>query len=294
MNTVIYHDRCHDGFAAATAAHLTLGDTETTYIGASHGDAPPEINGGTVYIVDFGYALPTMQTLVERADKLVWLDHHASMLETSAQLQSWLAETGQTDKAHIVLDMDHSGATLAWKHFQPDQPVPRLFRHIEDRDIWRWQLPETQGFTSALDDLPFDFALWESLLRQMEDDDTAYFHFVETGLIGHKKYLKICADIAERAEPIVIDGIAGLQVNATGEFASQVGNLLSAKSGTYGLIWYVKEGKVRMSFRGTKEFNVIPLANKFGGGGHKAAAGARMPLEKLVELLGRPDEQPGD
>lgn len=292
MNTVIYHDRCHDGFGAATAAHLALGDTDCRYIGASHGDEPPEIEGGTVYVMDFAYSLPVMQGLVEKADKLVWLDHHASVLETGAQLNAWLVETGQSAKAHIVLDMEHSGAALAWQHFQPGQDMPRLFRHVEDRDLWRWQIPESQGFTSALDDLPFDFATWETLLRDMQDD-AAYARFVDTGLIGHRKFLKICTDIAERAEPIVIDGIAGLQVNATGEFASQVGNLLSAKTGTYGLIWYVKEGKARLSFRGTKEFNVIPLAAKFGGGGHKAAAGARMPLEQLVALLGNAG-QPAD
>lgn len=43
---------------------------------------------------------------------------------------------------------------------------------------------------------------------------------------------------------------------------------------------------IRLSFRGTGSFDVIPLAAKFGGGGHKAAAGARIPVGRLSEILG--------
>jgi oligoribonuclease NrnB/cAMP/cGMP phosphodiesterase (DHH superfamily) len=288
MNTVIYHDRCHDGFAAALAAHLVFGDMGARYLGASHGDPVPEVSGGVVYVLDFAYPLEGMQALAKRADRLVWLDHHASVLDVRADFEAWLTATGQTAKAHVVLDMGHSGAVLAWQHFFPQKPVPRLFRHVEDRDLWRWALPETEGFTSALDDLPFDFGIWKDLLARVESDP-AYAEFVRAGEIGHRKYLKLCAEIAERAEPIVIDGVQGLQVNATGDFASHVGNLLAQKSGTFGLIWYVKEGVVRLSFRGERGFNVIPLAAKYGGGGHSAAAGARIPLARLGEIIRTPE-----
>ncbi len=312
--TVLYHDRCPDGFAAALAARMVHGEAARC-IGARHGDALPEIHGGTVYVLDFAYPLEAMQAIVHQAERLVWLDHHASVLDTAAALRAWLGHEElsppgpgcaqpappwgekthsgrpsvflESERAKIVLDMDRSGATLAWNHFFPGQPVPRLIRHVEDRDLWRWHLPETPGYTSALDDLPFDFELWRELLERHEADGGAYAEFVRIGQIGQNKYLKLCEQIAEKAEPIVIDGIAGLQVNASGEFASQVGNLLAARSGTFALIWYVKEGMMRLSFRGTADFNVIPLAQKYGGGGHRAAAGARVPLARLAEVLGQ-------
>jgi len=284
--TVLYHDRCPDGFAAALAARMVYGEAARC-IGASHGDALPEIDGGTVYVLDFAYPLEAMQAIVRQAERLVWLDHHASVLDTAAALRAWLDREGLSKGTEIVLDMDRSGATLAWNHFFPGQPVPKLIRHVEDRDLWRWRLPETPGYTSALDDLPFDFALWRELLERHEEDGGAYAEFVRIGQIGQNKYLKLCEQIAEKAEPIVIDSIAGLQVNASGEFASQVGNILAARSGTFALIWHVKDGMVRLSFRGTADFDVIPLAQKYGGGGHRAAAGARVPLARLAEVLGQ-------
>lgn len=287
MITVIYHDRCHDGFAAALAAHLRFGDEGVRYLGASHGDPLPEIDGGDVYVMDFSYPLETMQALARRADRLIWLDHHASVLDMAARFDAWLMEQGLADKVSSVLDMDRSGAMLAWQHFHPGKPAPRLFRHVEDRDLWRWSLSGTEGFTSALEDMPFEFEPWEQLIAEQERDETAYADFVRRGEVGHHKFLKLCADIAERAEPVALAGIPGLMVNAPGEFASHVGNILAEKSGSYGLIWHIREGMVRLSFRGTGSFDVIPLAAKFGGGGHKAAAGARIPVDRLGEILNR-------
>lgn len=282
--TVLYHDRCPDGFAAALAAHMTHGEN-AHYLGVRHGDPLPEELSGTVYVLDFAYPLQDMQTLARRAERLVWLDHHASVLDTAHALRAWLEREGLSARAKIVLDMNHSGAALAWQHFFPQRPMPRLIQHVEDRDLWRWSLPETPGYTSALDDQPFDFSCWRELLERHEADANAYTEFVRNGQIGQEKFIKLCERIAEKAEPIVIDGIAGLQVNASGEFASQVGNLLATRSGTFALIWHVREGMMRLSFRGAPDFDVIPLARKYGGGGHKAAAGARVPLARLAEVL---------
>jgi oligoribonuclease NrnB/cAMP/cGMP phosphodiesterase (DHH superfamily) len=285
MKTVIYHDRCPDGFAAALAAHLALAGEPPRYLGASHGDPAPEIAGGEVFVLDFSYPLATMQRLAECAERLVWLDHHASVLDMREAFVSWLATSGNAHKVHAVVDLDHSGAALAWDHFFPDRPLPRLFRHVEDRDLWRWALPETAGFTAALDDLPFDLGVWSDLLVRMQDD-RAYVEFVRHGEIGHRKVLRLCADIAARAEPIEIGTARGLHVNASSDFASQVGNLLAEKSGQFGLVWHVRDGMLQLSFRGAPGFNVIPLAARFGGGGHPGAAGARVALDRLGEILG--------
>ncbi|HRX85369.1 MAG TPA: DHH family phosphoesterase [Phycisphaerae bacterium] len=45
------------------------------------------------------------------------------------------------------------------------------------------------------------------------------------------------------------------------------------------------ENETRINFRGEDGFNVLPLAERFGGGGHELAAGARMrcPVDQAVE-----------
>ena len=66
----------------------------------------------------------------------------------------------------------------------------------------------------------------------------------------------------------------GLAVNATEQYASEVGNILAKQSGTYGAVWtYKGAGKYKVSLRSVKEFDVLLIAKLYGGGGHKNAAG---------------------
>jgi nanoRNase/pAp phosphatase (c-di-AMP/oligoRNAs hydrolase) len=65
-----------------------------------------------------------------------------------------------------------------------------------------------------------------------------------------------------------------------------VGNLLSERSGTFALVWTVNDkGQVKGGLRAVRGYNVIPLAERMGGGGHPQACGFRMPPERLPELL---------
>ena len=58
-------------------------------------------------------------------------------------------------------------------------------------------------------------------------------------------------------------------------FASQVGNILADgnKKVFSAIIWYFDEGVIKVSLRSIGEHNVSKLAEKYGGGGHKNAAG---------------------
>ncbi|MDD2547626.1 MAG: DHHA1 domain-containing protein, partial [Burkholderiaceae bacterium] len=101
------------------------------------------------------------------------------------------------------------------------------------------------------------------------------------------KYRKLCADLAEGAQPIRCNGIESLMVNVPGMFHSLVGDLLSAKSGTFALIWSAgKEGAIKVGLRSQRPFDCIPLAESMGGGGHAQACGFRMGMERLPALLG--------
>ncbi|MFQ3615868.1 MAG: hypothetical protein SNJ57_09305 [Cyanobacteriota bacterium] len=52
-------------------------------------------------------------------------------------------------KLVINLDLDRSGAAIAWEHFHNDD-VPDLIRYVEDRDLWRWKLPDSEAVSEAL------------------------------------------------------------------------------------------------------------------------------------------------
>lgn len=87
---VIYHAQCADGFGAAFAAWLKLGD-EAEYEAHQHGeknfaDLIEKCTNREVYIIDFSLPRPTMDAIFEYAKRVVWLDHHASSRPIAEEL----------------------------------------------------------------------------------------------------------------------------------------------------------------------------------------------------------------
>ena len=276
---ILYHGRnCPDGFGAALAAWLFYGD-RAEYLALDHGDVRtvddlPSVQGRAVYILDFSFATDVMQALDERAAKLVMLDHHKSAAEKL---------TGFACRCGVVhFDMAKSGARLAWEFFHPDAPVPPLLQYVEDRDIWKWEFAESAGFLSALDMETQSFARWHEIATFTPEQLT---QFMARGAAMDEKYRKLAADIAEGAQPLVFNGIAGLMVNAPGMFHSLVGDILSAQSGTFALMWSAGDKGVKAGLRSQRNFDCIPLAESMGGGGHAQACGFKMKVERLPQLL---------
>lgn len=277
---VIYHGRnCPDGFAAALAAWLFY-EGQAEFLGLDHGeiksvDDLPTLDGRAVYILDFSFSADILRGIESRAAKLVMLDHHKSAAEKL---------TGFECRCGIVhFDMHKSGARLAWEFFQPELPIPDLVRFVEDRDIWVWQYPESPGFLAALDMEPFNFERWNEIAAF---DGMQLSLYVERGKAMDEKFSKLAEGIAEAAQPVSFNGVSGLMVNAPGVFHSLVGDILSAKSGTFALMWSIdKSGIVKAGLRSQRPFDCIPLAESMGGGGHAQACGFKMSADRLPELL---------
>jgi hypothetical protein len=264
---VIYHGKCPDGFGAALSAWMKFKDT-AEYLPAEHGAYPsPHVTGRDVYILDFSFPRPTLEQMRADAKSLTILDHHKT------------AQEALHDFPGAVFDMKKSGARLAWEHFHPGAPVPLLIQYIEDRDLYNWQFDETERFTAVLDTLPFTFEAWHSFYLTSEDRDAMAQILVD----GHTMTLKFNALAQEQvlgAEPVTVDGLLGLKLNAGGRFTDKLGELMHARSGAFGMLWRIQDGMLRVSFRSARGgVDVSALAKKFGGGGHAAAASFRIPLD---------------
>lgn len=277
---VIYHGRtCPDGFAAALAAWRFY-EGRAEFLGLDHGDIQtvadlPALDGRAVYILDFSFPPELMAEIDRRAAKLVMLDHHKSAAE---KLDGFQCRCGV-----VHFDMHKSGARLAWEFFHPQAALPDLVRYVEDRDIWVWQFPESAGFLAALDMEGFDFARWSEIASFDAAQLAAY---IERGRAMDEKFNKLAADLAEGAQPIVFNGHAGLMVNAPGVFHSLIGHILSKQCGSFALMWSAhKSGGIKVGLRSQPGFDLIPLAESMGGGGHAQACGFRMGSERLPELL---------
>jgi oligoribonuclease NrnB/cAMP/cGMP phosphodiesterase (DHH superfamily) len=271
---VVYHKKCPDGFGAAFAAWLKFGDA-ALYVPADYGDTPPDAVGKDLYILDFSYPREVMVKLDKIARSITLLDHHATAEENLAGFQC------QCGTIHF--DRTKSGARLAWEHFYPDRPAPALIQFIEDRDLWHFALPDTRSFLAFLDNLPFDFNQWQTLL----DEGTSQFaKAIEIGAVLHERMVKLYKAIAGDAVPLIFDGHKVLMVSTTYELTSEVGSMLALQTGTFAAVWRLeKSGDIKVSLRAAKPFDVKVLAEHFGGGGHPQAASFRLPARRGPQLL---------
>jgi hypothetical protein len=162
--TIIYHGPgCADGFCAAWIAHRRLGD-DAAYLPAQYGDAPPDISGQDVLILDFSYPREVLLTLAARNNRVVVLDHHKTA-------QQDLADLGG-EKLLVRFDMGKSGGRLTWEHFYPDEPAPWLVEYTEARDLWTFHLPFSREISAAIGSYPMDFTIWNALEEALSNDPT--------------------------------------------------------------------------------------------------------------------------
>jgi len=133
----IYHKNCLDGNGAAAIVKRKEPDCEFLSMQYSH--QPPTVLDRKVYIVDFGLPLEHMRALKAQASEVVWIDHHASQLATHRAL-GW-----------GVLDTSECGSTLTWKVLYGALPPPPVLAYIKDKDLWRWQLPDSRAIAAGLE-----------------------------------------------------------------------------------------------------------------------------------------------
>lgn len=309
---VIYHANCADGFGAAFAAWLKLGD-EAEYLPARYGkDASPDmmaerVRDREVYILDFSFPREVMYHIFANAKRVVWLDHHKTAFEM------W-CDDGERDhceqsngRDYVLLDNNKSGAWLAWEYFHPGTEVPLLIKHIDDRDRWQFKMDGTKELHAALRSAPWNFPQWKELL---ESDLVPMYKAGKAILCAHDQHVQSVVKGAARKcsiVPSVINssdsykapwvwwhdeeygdtcGANGLAANCPPHLTSDVGHELANRSGTFGLCWHIDSRLVcRCSLRSNGGYDVSAIVKAFGGGGHMNAAGFEVSINTLLEWI---------
>lgn len=268
MIHVFYHSNCYDGFGAAYVCWKKFGNG-AKYHPVSYGYPPPEkdkdgvlILGGTLYIVDFSYSKDVLIKLRERFQNIIVLDHHKTAKE---ELSHFLEVTYQGLEVHF--DMKRSGALMTWNYLFPKKYPPQLIRHISDRDLWKFELHGTAFIHKALVSYPKTFALWDQFDLEV---------LKKEGVTCERLYSQLVENICENPWMKEIDGQEVPVVNtsiAWSEIGAQL--LVNNPDAPFVASFTVFEDQVMWSLRSRKgsDVDVSAIAKKFGGGGHKHAAG---------------------
>lgn len=288
----IYHGNCADGFGAAWAVWRALGD-DVEFVPGFYGAEPPDVAERDVIIVDFSYKRPVLERMAETARSILILDHHKTAeadlaglgvdLSTWAQPLGWqrhmeAVEIGQLQGASkaeifVLFDMERSGAVQAWDFFHL-WPVPTLLHYVQDRDLWRFELPRSRDVAAAVFSYPYDFIEWDGLAARMAKPETQVA-LMEEGAAIERKHHKDIAELVTAFRRLAM--IAGHEVpvaNLPYTMASDAGHLM-AEGWPFAACYYDRSDGVRVFSLRSREggVDVSEIAAQFGGGGHKHAAG---------------------
>ena len=268
VNCVIYHADCTDGFGSAYSAWKLLGN-RAEYHACKHGQAPPDVKDKVVVILDFSFDNATTKKMIIDAKELLVIDHHKS------------AVVELHDISNTIFDMNKSGATLTWEFFHPGKEAPKFIQYITDRDLWKWELPYSKEFSAAFDMVPFEFEEFEKF-----EDDSVFDDAVKRGsyILAYSK--SVVKKVCDKASSRKMGGKEIAVVNAS-HWMSEIGARLSPDC-DFAMIWYYDHNDkiIKVSLRAFHEYiDVSDVSKKFGGGGHRKAAGFTLPGEFNIEEL---------
>lgn len=226
----IYHSPCDDGFGAAWAVWQRYGDG-VAYVPASYGKPAPDVSGKHVLIGDFSFKRAVLDEMAQTARSIVILDHHKTAEEdlapfkvelcgsaklSAAEIPGMLRDLAELGRPPIIalFDMEKSGARMCWEFCHPDQEVPLLIRHVEDRDLWRFALPATRGLSLYLRSHPYDFMTWRRIANELADEGQRnHVNFAAASIEAF--YDQKVGEMVREAKIEVIDGNAVPVVNCS-------------------------------------------------------------------------------
>jgi hypothetical protein len=256
----IFHKNCLDGCGSAAVVKRLEPDCD--FLPMQYSMEPPQVLGRRVYIVDFGLPLPQMRALRAQAESVTWIDHHASQLPVRDQL-GW-----------GTLDIEECGTSLTWKCLFPDQAPPPVISYIKDKDLWRWQLPDSRAIAAGL----------ELKFRSDHFDGILEADLAEMARLGRPALEALANRVQDAVKggvvverPYGLEGVRALALKCTQD-QNAIGEHVCLPLGEGGMgfdlaiLYYRKSTGMWVHSLRSAKLDCTAIATRRGGGGHPTSA----------------------
>ena len=274
---VIYHHPCPDGATAAWVANKAFaGHCVLMPLNYGQDYNPHNLKDRPVYMIDFSFKREELIRICKDSQYVVILDHHESAERELEGIEDYLP-----DGSFVKFDMSKCGAVLTHNYFYPSNPLPKIIEYIQDRDLWNWELPNSQEVSAAIKLYDMNIESWDKLMQTDIED------LVKIGQTSLKTQNVIIGEIINRCcrtRPF-LDWVVPV-VNCPAKSLQSDLLHVCAKGQGFAVAWgVVSDGSYELSFRSDADgLNVSKIAESLGGGGHKHAAGAKITKEKFEEI----------
>jgi len=265
-----YHRADHDG--KLSAAIVLRKHPQCKLIGVDYYDGViPSLlceDNEDVFVVDFSFEPFALMVDLAKKTNLVWIDHHTS------SFNKFKINESNLEKVTAIISQDDSAACeLTWMHLFPDMAMPPIVHLLGRYDAWDHSDPDV---------VPFEYYMRsvnptvEQLVNLMKMNDAEIKDCVKLGM-AISSYLDSDAVKYnnEYAFNLEFEGIKFLAINR----AFLNSNFYVSRKDYHqaGMSFVYSGNKWTFSLRSfDPDVDVAKIAERFGGGGHKSAAGFAM------------------
>jgi len=274
----IYHKDCSDGTSSAAVFLKKFPDAKIFPL--DHGYTQEEAehilsqipHNSVVYTLDCALLV---RELLDQGNEVITLDHHISVQENMKTLAA------SEPRFTYFFRNDLSGATLAWNYFFPNQVVPYWLTLVQDKDLWTNLFPESDllvNWTYTQRNKP------ENLLTLFEDE-AFVTKALEAGKIIDGLNREYVDSFKKKAKPLLMQYEKYLiPVYNSTYLQSILGNVLADPDLGVTIIFSIRGSDIYMSVRSVTDSKVsaLEVAQSFGGGGHRNAAGCKITFEEFI------------
>ena len=193
-------------------------------------------------------------------------------------------------KFELTFDTERSGCGLSYNHFFPGEELPSIVKFVQDRDLNRFEFPETKNFMANFSSFPFNIR-WVNCLEQAFKENPDYLlRFINEGRhIRRAQACQIERIVRTPLNEVCIDGVKGLMLNLppSDVMSEALGQIAVVTNFVIGWCYSPSNGQAKMSIRSdpVKDFDCSALASKhFNGGGLVHAAGGFADMADVFKL----------
>jgi oligoribonuclease NrnB/cAMP/cGMP phosphodiesterase (DHH superfamily) len=279
---ILYHYPCADGAYAALMARLSRSGNAMRFVPHRTDEALdifslPIDNVSGVVLLDYcGPSADFLRALCNRYPRVVLIDHHQTAFDMIKGMEG-------VRNLETLLVADVSGCALAEHYFEPRlTPQQReVMLYIEDNDLWRHRMPDSEAFSAGLSALNIDY---RTDFLAMRDIDVA-----ATIAKGRPILAERDAYVTSAVAASVATKTGGFRVyvhNDMPKHISHLGHALATESAaSIGLVvWALDAERTRfkVSARSVNDVDTIAaVTGRYQGGGHRSASGCVVTREQL-------------
>lgn len=303
---IIYHQikhgiDCPDGIAAAWVADRYLCSRWHPHdiLGCAYQSEPPDVsNYDFIYVLDFSFPLAVIEFWIQSGKDVVIIDHHKTAQEMLGDISAF------SRSFTFYFDLQESGATLAWRHFNNGCVPPAFLQYVRDRDLWNHALPLTEEIHEASANMRFEMGK-VSKITGIPSRDLVFAAFDHLSTLTQEQLIEVMADrgfellkpkreAIDRAVARMEYGflphtdrgqmsntpIPMVRVLADGSENRLISDICAKLYEKIPEALFVacitNDGWSLRSDKNGSDFDVSAIAQCFGGGGHRNAAGFKL------------------